>query len=402
MTDVELRGIRAGYGGPPVLDGVDLTVPSGSIAAVLGPSGCGKTTLLRTIAGFHQPLRGRVRIGERVVAGPRDHVQPNRRGVGILPQEGALFPHFSVAGNVAFGLESKRGSRDRVEEMLELVGLSGFGRRMPQELSGGQQQRVALARALAPQPRFILLDEPFSSLDAGLRTELREDVVRVLRVSGTTALLVTHDQAEAMSMADLVAVLRDGKIAQVGAPRDVYARPADLDVALLLGDVIVLDAPASGGLRCCGVELDWTDGAASTDSTGTAKGSHPPVAILRPEQVRVRPATENAGERANAVVTDVHFYGHDAALLLEPLDRAGSAVLSNAGRLRARTHGATPLRPGSHVRVDIDGPASLVGGNAVAEWRSRAAPPSALMAVPRSRSEAVPSGRHPSLAQGSL
>jgi hypothetical protein len=174
-----------------------------------------------------------------------------------VPQEGALFPHLSVAGNVAFGLDAQRGARERTEEMLELVGLSGFGRRLPQELSGGQQQRVALARALAPQPRFLLLDEPFSSLDAGLRTELREDVVRVLRVSGATALLVTHDQAEAMSMADLVAVMRDGRIAQVGEPREVYARPADLDVALLLGDVIVLDTPSAGELRCCGVELGW-------------------------------------------------------------------------------------------------------------------------------------------------
>ncbi|WP_017615505.1 ABC transporter ATP-binding protein [Nocardiopsis salina] len=395
MAEVELRGIRAGFGGPLVLDGVDLTVPSGSIAAVLGPSGCGKTTLLRTIAGFHQPLDGRVRMDGRVVASSRDHVRPERRGVGILPQEGALFPHLSVAGNVAFGLGSGRGSRERVEEMLDLVGLSGFGRRMPQELSGGQQQRVALARALAPRPRFVLLDEPFSSLDAGLRTELREDVVRVLRVSGTTAMLVTHDQAEAMSMADLVAVMRGGRIAQVGEPREVYARPADLDVALLLGDVIVLDASSSGALRCCGLELDRTDGA-----EGGAAGAdpHPPVAMLRPEQVRVRPASENAGEQANAVVTDVHFYGHDAAVLLQPLGRADSAVLSNNGRLRARAHGPTPLRRGSRVRVDIDGPAALVGGNAVAEWRSRTAPPS-VSATPN-RSETVTPGPHVSMAQG--
>ena len=389
MADVELRDIRAGFGGPLVLDGVDLTVPSGSIAAVLGPSGCGKTTLLRTIAGFHQPLDGQVLMDGQVVTSPRDCIRPDRRGVGIVPQEGALFPHLSVAGNVAFGLDSKRGSRERVEEMLELVGLSGFGRQMPQELSGGQQQRVALARALAPQPRIILLDEPFSSLDAGLRTELREDVVRVLRITGATAMLVTHDQAEAMSMADLVAVMQGGRIAQLGAPREVYARPATLDVALLLGDVIVLDPPSSGKLQCCGVELDWVShescvveqGNGVDGSAGTGTAAQPPVAILRPEQVRVRSVSENGTELANAVVTGVHFYGHDAAVLLEPLDQAGSAVLSNGGRLRARTDGGTPLRRASRVRVDIDGPASLVAGEAVAEWRnnvySAAAPASA-------------------------
>lgn len=384
MADVELRGIEAGFGGPLVLDGVDLTVPRGSITAVLGPSGCGKTTLLRTIAGFQQPLSGQVLMDGRVVASPHDYVRPDRRGVGIVPQEGALFPHLSVARNVAFGLDSRRGSRERVEEMLELVGLSGFGRRMPQELSGGQQQRIALARALAPQPRIILLDEPFSSLDAGLRTELREDVARMLRISGVTAMLVTHDQAEAMSMSDLVAVMQGGKITQVGEPREVYTRPTSLDVALLLGDVIVLGVSDSGGLRCCGVELDWVDyradgadqgnGVREADATRTVADS--PVALLRPEQVRVRPVTENTATVANAVVTDVHFYGHDAAVLLEPFDQTGNPVLSNAGRLRARTHGWTPLRRGSRVRVDIDGLASLVGGNVAAEWWNRSAPPS--------------------------
>lgn len=378
MADVELRGIRAGFGGRLVLDGVDLTVPSGSIVAVLGPSGCGKTTLLRTIAGFHQPLDGQVRIADHVVASSRAYVRPERRGVGIVPQEGALFPHLSVAGNVAFGLDSKRKSQERAEEMLELVGLRGLGRRMPQELSGGQQQRVALARALAPQPGVILLDEPFSSLDASLRTELREDVVRVLRLSGATAMLVTHDQAEAMSMADSIAVMRNGMIAQVGEPREVYTRPSDLDVALRLGEVIALDMPSSGELRCCGLELDWVSGPTDYPDNGaegvagTETDVHPPVAILRPEQVRVQPATENTGELASAVVTDVHFYGPEAAVLLEPLDRAGNVILSNAGRLRARAPGATPLRRGSFVRVDIDGPATLVSGDVVPGWRSSA------------------------------
>lgn len=390
MADVELRGIRAGFDGSPVLNGVDLTVPTGSITAILGPSGCGKSTLLRIIAGFHQALEGEVRIAGHVVAGPHAYVRPERRGVGIVPQEGALFPHLSVAGNVAFGLASKRGSQARVEEMLELVGLGGLGRRMPQELSGGQQQRVALARALAPQPEVILLDEPFSSLDASLRTELREDVARVLRLSGATAMLVTHDQSEAMSMADSIAVMRNGIIAQAGEPREVYAQPADLEVALRLGDIIAFDMHSSRELRCCGLDLvliggpteEPVDDAAATDPvtqstgtegvTGAEPGAIPPVAILRPEQVRVSTATETVGEHANAIVTELHFYGPDAAVLLEPLDPAGNVILSHGGCIRARVPGTTTLRRDSLVRVDIDGPASVVGGNPVAGWRNSA------------------------------
>lgn len=340
MADVEIRGLQAGFGGSTVLNGVDFTVPSGSIAAVLGPSGCGKTTLLRSIAGFHRPTEGEVRIDGRVVESPREHIPPERRGVGLVPQEGALFPHLSVAGNIGFGLGSKRKAKQRVEQMLEMVGLQGFADRMPQELSGGQQQRIALARALAPNPQMILLDEPFSSLDAGLRTELREDVARVIRLAGATALVVTHDQAEAMSMADIVAVMQGGDISQTGTPREVYAEPATLDIALLLGEVIVLEAPQQDQVK-----------------------------ILRPEQLRVRP--NQPGERPNAVVTDTHFYGHDAALLLEPLDDSLGRVLSDAGRLRTRTHGATELARGSEVQVEIEGSARLVGGAAVAEWRSR-------------------------------
>ncbi|MCB0925900.1 MAG: ATP-binding cassette domain-containing protein, partial [Mycobacterium sp.] len=198
MTAVTVGGVSIGFGAALVLDRLDLDVPSGALAAVLGASGSGKTTLLRVLAGFLAPSAGVVRFGDRVVTSAptagagRVFVQPERRRVGIVPQEGALFPHLDVWGNIGFGLP--RGSAPRIEEMLDLVGLRDFARARPQDLSGGQQQRVALARALAPAPDVVLLDEPFSSLDAALRARLRAEVRNLLRTVGATAILVTHDQ----------------------------------------------------------------------------------------------------------------------------------------------------------------------------------------------------------------
>jgi ABC-type Fe3+/spermidine/putrescine transport system ATPase subunit len=207
MSEVTIRGLAVAFGSgserTEVLRDLDLDVIDGHLTAVVGASGCGKTTLLRTIAGFVAPDAGTVSIDGQVVAGRGVHVPPERRGVTLVPQEGALFPHLDVASNVAFGL-TRRQPRTRVAELLELVGLAGMETRRPHELSGGQQQRVALARALAPEPRLVLLDEPFSALDAGLRESVRAEVRRVLRRAGTTALLVTHDQDEALSVADSV------------------------------------------------------------------------------------------------------------------------------------------------------------------------------------------------------
>ena len=229
MSDVSVRGVCKSFGGTRVLSGVDLSVPSGTVGVLLGPSGCGKTTLLRILAGHLQPDAGEVRIGGRLVADAATFVPPERRGISIVPQDGALFPHLDVAGNVAFGLD--RGRRQlpwkrtrheaRVDELLELVGLPGAGRLHPAQLSGGQQQRVALARALAPSPALVLLDEPFSALDASLRASVRDDVKRVLQDAGATALLVTHDQEEALSMADSVAVMSAGRIEMHDTPSAV-------------------------------------------------------------------------------------------------------------------------------------------------------------------------------------
>src|SRR5690606_15057930 len=259
-------------------------VPAGALTAVLGPSGCGKTTLLRCVAGFERVDAGEIRVGTRLVAGPRLHAAPERRRVAVVPQEGALFPHLSVAGNVAYGLDRAARRSGRVEEVLALVGLAGYGDRMPHQLSGGQQQRVAVARALAPRPPLVLLDEPFSALDASLRAELRHDVRQALRADGATAVLVTHDQGEALSMADRVAVMRDGRIVQYGTPAEVYGQPVDAWVADFVGEAVLLPARADdavahtplGPVACAGADRGEV------------------TVLIRPEQVRVLPDPQAA------------------------------------------------------------------------------------------------------------
>ena len=246
-TPLVVAGLAKAFGRTEVLRGLDLEVPAGSLTAVLGPSGCGKTTLLRILAGFERPDAGSVRAGGRELAGPGVEVAAERRRIGLVPQEGALFPHLSVAANVGFGLP-RRQRAARVAELLELLGLAGLEQRHPHQLSGGQQQRVALARALAPAPEVILLDEPFDALDAGLRAQVRAEVRAALRETDTTGMLVTHDQEEALSLADQVAVLRDGRIVQSGPPRELYAEPIDLEVALFVGDAVVLEAEVEGAV----------------------------------------------------------------------------------------------------------------------------------------------------------
>ena len=219
---------------PPAVDGLSLRVAEGEILALLGPSGCGKTTTLRLIAGLENPDAGTITLRGQVVAGPGRAVPAEERGIGIVFQDYALFPHLTVADNVAFGLP-RAARRSRVEPVLDLVGLGGFGPRYPHELSGGQQQRVALARALAPAPALMLLDEPFSNLDADLRAQMRDEVERILRTSGTTAVFVTHDQEEAFTLADRVGVLQAGRMEQLAPPQELYHRPATRFVAAFVG-----------------------------------------------------------------------------------------------------------------------------------------------------------------------
>jgi len=244
-TAIRLDGVTKRFGDVAAVRGADLEVAGGEIVALLGPSGCGKTTLLRTIAGFERPDDGLVEIGGRRVAGENAWVPPEGRGVGMVFQDYALFPHLTVAENVGFGLP-RRDRAQRVPALLALVDLCGLGGRYPHELSGGQQQRVALARALAPDPRLLLLDEPFASLDGPARVRLRREVRALLQTTGTPAILVTHDRTEALALGDTVAVVIGGRVRQVGPVSDVFSHPADAAIAASLGIEAVLPAQVAG------------------------------------------------------------------------------------------------------------------------------------------------------------
>jgi iron(III) transport system ATP-binding protein len=249
---LSIQRLTRRFGGHTAVDNVDLLLPRGQFMALLGPSGCGKTTLLRLIAGFEQVDAGFIMIGGRtVVSVCGAGMPPEERRVGMVFQDYALFPHLSVAQNVAYGLPRGGGREERVNELLQLVGLADQGRKMPHELSGGQQQRVALARALAPRPALILLDEPFSNLDAGLRQAVRAEVRAILRREGATALFVTHDQEEALSMADEVAVMIGGSIVQTAPPRILYEQPVSRDVAAFVGAANFLAGEAAGDSVLC-------------------------------------------------------------------------------------------------------------------------------------------------------
>ncbi len=349
MSRLSVSGLHKGYGGRPVLEGVDLDVQPGSLSAVLGLSGCGKTTLLRVIAGFERAERGRIALGERTLDDGQRNLAPERRGIGYVPQEGALFPHLTVRDNVGFGLPRRERRGAAVEQLLEMVGLTELGARLPHELSGGEQQRVALARALARRPQALLLDEPFSSLDASLRSHVREEVHGLLREQGVTTVLVTHDQEEALSLADAVAVLRDGRIVQQGTPAQLYERPADVRLARFLGAANLIAA-------------DFRAGTAHTSLGALAlRGEHAGgsgMVIVRPEQLEVRPRerTEQDG-----VVTGLHghveqcrYYGHDAVLEIRPETPAGEELLL------ARVIGERALAVGTQVTVAARGPVTAL------------------------------------------
>jgi iron(III) transport system ATP-binding protein len=338
MADVRIAGLTKSFGGTPILRGVDLVVPSGALFAILGASGSGKTTLLRLVSGFDRADSGVIEIDGRQAAGPGVHVPPERRQVGYVAQEGSLFPHLSVAENVVFGLaRSQRRDRLKAEALLESVGLpASYASRGPHELSGGEQQRVALARALAPRPKLVLLDEPFSALDAALRIETRQAVAAILEAAGATALLVTHDQSEALSMGLEVAVLRDGVLAQVAAPEKLYRQPADADLAQFVGEAVLLPGLAAGGFATCALgrlelALPVPDG--------------PVEVMVRPEQIRLEPQT-HAGS-AKAQVLAVTYYGHDASIILS-LD-------PGAKRLTTRVAGHMAPQQGAQVSLSVEG-----------------------------------------------
>ena len=365
MSHLELSGVHKGYTDQSVLRGVDLAVSPESVTAILGPSGSGKTTLLRLVAGFDRIDQGRIRIGDTVVDDGHRCEPPERRRLGYVPQEGALFPHLTVAANVAFGLAHRRSQRARVAELLEMVGLAGLDRRYPDQLSGGQQQRVALARALAVEPTLVLLDEPFSALDASLRASLRAEVRDILRRAGATTVLVTHDQDEALSLADQVAVLRDGHIVQHASPHDLYARPVDPELARFLGDANILDA-ALDGVRASTVLGSLALAGPPTPVPGPGRAQ----VLVRPEQVEVAltesrtpmPATEPAP--AAGVVVDADFHGHYTMLRVRLVAPTGGTALADL--VLVRHEDLVPLAPGTAVWLSVRGE--------VAAWAPAASP----------------------------
>jgi iron(III) transport system ATP-binding protein len=343
-ASLSVIGLHKSFGSSVVLAELDLEVPTGSFTAVLGPSGCGKTTLLRLLGGFEHADGGSIRLGERVLCDAETHLAPERRQIGFVPQEGALFPHLDVAANVGFGLPRAQRRGGRVEELLQLVGLGSLAKRFPHQLSGGQQQRVALARALAPEPGLVLLDEPFDALDAGLRAQVRGEVRETLRAAGATALLVTHDQEEALSLADTVAVMRDGRIAQAADPQTLYRDPVDVEVARFVGEAVLLDG------RLDGDYAETALGRLPTRGADPDNGA-PATLMLRPEQILCQDAgLASSGEGPRGRVLSTAFYGHDATarIALDDPDRR---------EIVARAAGHQLPQAGDEVVIAVEGTA---------------------------------------------
>ncbi len=371
VAALDCAGLRKAFGDVAAVRDVSLDVRPGEILALLGPSGCGKTTTLRLIAGFERADAGVVRIGGHAVVGERLSLPPEARRVGMVFQDYALFPHLTVGANVQYGLDAPRQApRDapsglratlarltrryvpfapapadpRVREALALVSLTEMADRYPHELSGGEAQRVALARALAPRPDLILLDEPFSNLDTRLRAAVRAEVRAILKRAGAAAVFVTHDQEEAFSLADRVAVMWEGRVAQVGTPSEIYRRPATRAVAAFVGDADFLPGRLAGGVVT--TEL----GGVATVGEGGEGGVV--EAMLRPETVQVGATTASAAPGddegwVSAVVTEHTYYGHDQVIALR---------LASGARVHARLDFDATHAVGDTVRLRVAGP----------------------------------------------
>ena len=341
-TMLDVRGLGKSFNGNTVLDHIDLTVREGSTTAVVGSSGCGKTTLLRLVAGFETPDTGTVTISGRQVASAERSVAPHRRSVGYVAQDGALFPHLTVGQNIAYGLPGSARSRevrDRVTALLETVSLDGsYASRRPHQLSGGQQQRVALARALARKPVLMLLDEPFSALDTGLRASTRKAVAQMLAATGVTTLLVTHDQEEALSIADQVAVMRDGQFTQVGTPQQVYLQPNDRFTAEFLGECVSLPCTVASGIADCAlgripVQTPAVDGVTTL--------------MLRPEQLVATVVSDSERRTGVGTVIATEFLGSDVLLTIDPAGDAAPIIV--------RQHSINPPPVDTKVHIDVVG-----------------------------------------------
>ena len=340
---LSISGLSKRFDGEVVVDDLFLDVMPGELVSILGPSGCGKTTTLRIIAGFERPNGGTIRIGDRIVTGAGAEIPPERRRVGMVFQEYALFPHLSVAQNIGFGLPRSPDRAGRVAAMLALVGLEGTGDRYPADLSGGQQQRVAVARALAPRPAIILLDEPFSNLDLSLRVQLREEIREILRVANATAVLVTHDQEEALSIADRVGVMLGGRLRQVDAPEEVHHRPIDREVAGFVGDATFLPGTAGGSTVTTALGTLPLDRAAMG----------PVDVLLRPEMVDL---SDDRAAGTPGTVASSRFHGRDQTIKVALSD--GTLI---------------PVRLSSYVRLAVGTDVRLAVRGAVVSFPQRAA-----------------------------
>lgn len=334
VTTLALSHVSKSFGNQKVLSNLSLEVSNGEFLAVLGSSGSGKTTLLRLIAGFDDPDSGEISIAGQLVAAKNVFVPAEARKVGYVPQDAALFPHLSVFENVAFGLKglSKTARTDRVRSLLKLVSMEAFESQGSTSLSGGQKHRIALARALAPEPELILLDEPFAALDAELRSRIRDEIKDVLDQVSSTTILVTHDQEEALSIADRVALLRDGNFAQVGNPREIYSAPVDLGVATFLGDSVIVDGVVESG------KVSTSLGQLTLLNSAKA-GSRGKVAI-RPENFYLQPDLNG-----DSIVVGRQFFGHDAVVEVKTPNQL----------IRARSSGPFAPEVGMKVTVWVRG-----------------------------------------------
>lgn len=339
---LELTSISKSFSDARVLDNLNLSVAPGSRTAIVGPSGSGKTTLLRILAGFETPDSGRINMQGRTLFDENSFVPAHQRGIGFVPQEGALFPHLNVADNIAWGLDgTRREKQQRVAVLMERVSLDRqLATHWPHEISGGQQQRVALARALAQSPSLMLLDEPFSALDTGLRAMTRKATADLLADAGVASILVTHDQHEALSFATQVAVMRAGRFTQVGTPFEVYTQPVDEETALFLGDAVILPARLETGYAVCALGEVRTD-----NRLATGQGR----VMMRPEQLRVTPC---APHESPVSIIDVDFTGHLSTLTL--------AVAGQKEPIVLKTVSQSGWNPGAAVRIDIAGNARVL------------------------------------------
>ena len=331
MASVELRGLTKRFGSVAAVDDVSLRIEHGLLACLLGPSGCGKTTTLRLIAGFVEPSEGEIRVGERIVSSPARTLPPEQRNMSMIFQSYALWPHMTVAENVAYGLRLRKVDRKTLEKKLAAIlattHLEAFAGRYPGELSGGQQQRVALARALIIRPKVLLLDEPFSALDRNLRAAMQVELKDIQRKLGVTTIFVTHDQGEALSLSDRIAVIAEGRIRQLGAPGEIYRRPADRFVASFIGDVNVLSA-----------RLKRNDGPTATVAVGGARVLVPAGPLkavepggtvdlfLRPEDLRIGREGDAIAAHGN-VAAQIYQGGHVDLYVEVPQAASGRVLL---------------------------------------------------------------------------